>query len=61
MSLQNEKGLRRVKILLHGDITVANGSVCHRIDMISIGIAVMAQVMANTCQEEGEDINLIEL
>ena len=49
MSLHNEKGLRGVKILLHGDITEANGSVSHRIDMISIGIAVMPQVMADTC------------
>jgi hypothetical protein len=50
-----------MKVLLHGDITVANGPVSHRIYMVSIGIAVMAQVMANTCQQEGEDINLIEL
>ena len=61
MSLHYEKGLRCMKVLLHGDITVANGSISHRIYMVSIGIAVMAQVMANTCQQEGEDINLIEL
>ena len=60
MSLHDEKGLRGMKILLHGDITVANGPVSHRIYMVSIGIAVMTQVMADTCQQEGEDINLIE-
>jgi hypothetical protein len=61
MSLHYEKGLCGVKVLLDRDITVANGPVSHRIDMKSIGVAIMAQVMADTCQQEREDIHLIEL
>jgi hypothetical protein len=61
MSLHNEEGLSGMKVLLHRDITVANGPVSHGIDMIPIGIAVMAQVMADPCQQEREDIHLIKL
>jgi hypothetical protein len=50
MSLHYEKRLCGVKVLLHRDITVANGPISHRIDVVSIGEAIMAQVMADTCQ-----------
>ena len=59
MSLHYEEGLSGMKVLLHRDITIANSPVSHRIDMISIGIAVMAQVRADACQQEREDIDLI--
>jgi len=61
MSLHYEKSLCGVKVLLDRDITVPNGSVSHSVDMISIGEAIMAQVMTDTCQQEREDIHLIEL
>jgi hypothetical protein len=61
MSLHYEKGLCGVKVLLDRDIAVANCPVCHSIDMISIGEAIMAQVMTDTCQQEREDIHLIKL
>ena len=53
--------LGRMERLLHGDIVRIDGALCHCIRMVAVGEAVMTDVVADSCNNETEAVEHVQV
>ena len=48
-------------IFLHGLIMISNCPIRHKVDVIHISITVVGEVMARTCCDQSDQVEVLEL
>lgn len=59
--VEDGKTLSCVEVLLHRLVTVAYGSLRDEVDVVGIGVAIVAKIMANCCHTNRKGIQLTHL